>query len=613
MTRHFLYGLMGWAVCFAGLSGAGAQDADVMFDVSTLRSLGGHGTELQREKFFTIHADYYAEDLTVDDLDFLVNDLDVGFGRVFNSPFYYFAGKDLPYPTEAQLQALKTFHQDRTRTHPLWRFRTTRRVITDHPSVVFSMEEDPAKAAAYAADFFTHMYADGEVPEFYEPMNEPFVHTRDFGKDDQQVRERMALLFKEIGKAFDERDLPTKVIGYASAWPSMELWDFKHWRTRMKMFMDVAGDYMDAFSTHLYDGTNVKGQDNRRSGSNSEAILDLIETYSFIKWGEVKPHAITEYGDIPKGFGKGYSDLRSSQELNAMNHLLFTFLDREDRMDISVPFITAKSPWHFVEVGAYAPYLADLWRPNPDHIENGDVVEYIPTIKMKFFKLWAGVQGNRIVTGSDDPDLRVHGFLDDRDLFLCLNNLDESVRTVALDTVTELGPPERTRLRRLYVSATEAARLTETELPAIPDTLALAPHETVVLHVTLKARPGQSGTKGTYTHYSKTYLQPIQANQPLSFAFEGVRADGEGNARLRMSLGRKHDRSKQPKLRVNGEAVPVPDNWPGYDQANRSDFFGAIEIPVPAGLLAEQTTVELTFPDDGGHVSSVVLVAEAEA
>ena len=52
----------------------------------------------------------------------------------------------------------------------------------------------------------------------------------------------------------------------------------------MKMFMDVAGEYMHGFSTHLYDGINVIGKETKRSGSNMEAILDLIESYSYEKW-----------------------------------------------------------------------------------------------------------------------------------------------------------------------------------------------------------------------------------------------------------------------------------------------------------------------------------------
>ena len=66
----------------------------------------------------------------------------------------------------------------------------------------------------------------------------------------------------------------------------------------MKMFIDNAGDNIDAFSTHLYDGVNIIGDDNLRTGSNSQAILDIIETYSHSKWDLVKPHAITEYGTI---------------------------------------------------------------------------------------------------------------------------------------------------------------------------------------------------------------------------------------------------------------------------------------------------------------------------
>ena len=62
----------------------------------------------------------------------------------------------------------------------------------------------------------------------------------------------------------------------------------------MKMFIDRAGAYMDGFSVHLYDGINVTGTDTKRSGSNSEAVLDMVEAYSYIKFGHVKPLAISE-------------------------------------------------------------------------------------------------------------------------------------------------------------------------------------------------------------------------------------------------------------------------------------------------------------------------------
>ena len=33
-----------------------------------------------------------------------------------------------------------------------------------------------------------------------------------------------------------------KIIGYAAAYPAMELRDFDHWNNTMKMFIDRAGD-----------------------------------------------------------------------------------------------------------------------------------------------------------------------------------------------------------------------------------------------------------------------------------------------------------------------------------------------------------------------------------
>ena len=77
-----------------------------------------------------------------------------------------------------------------------------------------------------------------------------------------------------------------------------------------------------------------------------------------------------------------------------------------------------------------------------------------------------------------------------------------------------------------------------------------------------------------------------------------------------MSLGRGHDLSKTPKVFVNGEKVEIPLNWKGYDQANRKKFFGAIEIPIPMDLIKENNKVNITFPDSGGHVSSLILNLE---
>jgi len=95
----------------------------------------------------------------------------------------------------------------------------------------------------------------------------------------------------------------------------------------------------------------------------------------------------------------------------------------------------------------------------------------------------------------------------------------------------------------------------------------------------------------------------------LIFEFNDV-ALGVGFAKLSMSIGRGHNLSKTPLILVNGEIVKISSNWKGYDQANRKKFFGAIEIPVPMELIKQNNSVRVTFPDTGGHLSSLILDVE---
>ncbi|MEM6391223.1 MAG: T9SS C-terminal target domain-containing protein [Planctomycetota bacterium] len=581
----------------------------VQIDLATQRFIGQESA-LDRGKFLNVHSDYSANSaFNQADAKLLVEHYDVGFGRFFNSPFNYYRGGP-PYPTRQALEALAPERRWMKLSNPNAQYHTTKRIVTEHPKKVFRLNDDFEEAARFAADYFELMYSDANRPAFYEPMNEPFVHAGEFGDDQKQVRLKMSQFFAAIGKEFDRRGVETQVLGYSSAWPSMELWDFRHWNTRMKLFMDVAGEHVDGISFHPYDGTNVTGQDNRRSGSNVEAIMDLIETYGFIKWGQPKPLAITEFGDIPKGFDRAYSPASSSAHLNSLNHLTFGFLDRQDRILIAIPFITTKSPWFYNDPNNnFEPYGVDLWRPDKSSTKNGAVTEFLPTEKFLYFDLWKDVRGDRVVAHADDPDLYTHAFTHGSTTYLCLNNLESDSRLVRITHQAALPEGTTTRLRRLYVPQGEGAVYTDEERDHAVTEFKLRPHEAAVIEYRLPSPITRTQKAVTRTHYSETYLQPIEAGKPIVFEFDGV-PTGEGRAYLRMSLGRKHDVSKQPATVINGVSLTVPDDWPGYDQKNRSDFFGAITIPVPTEALRSETSVTLTFPDTGGRVSSLVLVTE---
>ena len=246
----------------------------------------GDNTALDRNKFFNIHSSPGEPGASEQDMLYIKNELNAQYGRVFWGPMALSGSANYPDTEQAMLDGAQSISNAKAGAY--YEFGTNRIVATEHPKSVIVADNDPVEGARWAADYFEYYFEEERRPLFYEPMNEPFVHASDFvdGPWDpvanEAIQRHMATWFAEIGKAFDQRGLSTNVIGFSSAWPSFELSDFSHWQSRQKMFMDVAGDHMDGFSFHLYDGVNVAGQDNLRSGSNAEAIIDMIEAYSYI-------------------------------------------------------------------------------------------------------------------------------------------------------------------------------------------------------------------------------------------------------------------------------------------------------------------------------------------
>ena len=684
---------------FSSFFVSAAEAATVKIDVSKQHYIGDT-SELQRNKFFNLHARPGEPRFAEIDHLYVQNELNAGYGRLFWGPMSLSGAVN--YPTTEFAMENGPDSVQGAKTSPAYPYYSKRVVYTEHPARTINEGNEPVDGARWAADYFEHYFDDETRPLFYEPMNEPFVHAHEFvdGPWDpvanQAMQEHMATWFGEIGREFDERGLETNVIGFSSAWPSYELWDFGHWESRQKMFMDVAGEHMDAFSFHLYDGLNVTGQDNFRSGSNAEAIIDMVEAYSYIKWGEIRDHAITEYGGIIEGYPLEYSPEKSSQELRSYNHLLFSMLEREDRILTTVPFITGASSW-FYEANNFHPYSAAVVRPDPDKIVSGKVLNFLETEKAKFFKLWAEVKGNRVATEYTDPDLAVQAFNYGNKLYLALNNYEDDAKEVSLEFMNQGQTPSSVRTKRLDVPYGGVANYTDTVSAQGPASVTMAGHETVIIEYTYPAALSQDGIVRTQSYYADTYLQPIVENSTLSFNFEGVELqqtalsfadvyadqmtfdqsvvdgiapnqtqryvsvlksydrqlsniirkypdtwkqssdyarlvqraerssttqtalqyhyslhgynDADSMAVLKMGIGRKHDKSKSPTVSVNGHAVAVPDDWRGYDQAERDDFFGTIEILVPAKFLKVNNAVDITFPDSQGHLSSLILEA----
>jgi len=564
-----------------------AQNVTVEIDPSCQRFIGGV-SELDRTKFFSIHDG-------ASDADALAfrNDYNVTGGRDFWGPYgvAYVQSNNDP-----DLRVAGVYPPDMPGNDNV---RTVKKdfVMTSHRHWAFFDGMDVSAAADWAAEYFKDYVNDGEVHEYFEVMNEPFVHAPDYGSDVQDIKHQMSLLYNEVGLRFNNTPALAnmKVIGYSAAWASVELWDFGQWEDNMKMFMDTAGDFMYGFSTHLYDGINVVGQDSKRSGSNSEAILDIIENYSFIKWGKIKPHAITEYGAIETGYGPNYSEIASSQTMSSINHLLFNLLDRQDRVTNSIPFIVGKSTWHITPENNYQPYTPALWIPSNIGQPNPTGWHYSPRIH--FYELWKEVKGERIFINSDNPDIQIHAFVDNTKMYVALSNLDDNNQTIDLQMLSNQGNIANTVIKKsLRVYPQQLPDMDIETLTSVPNSITLIKDETVVLEYNLNNNITYENALRSKKHFSTDYLQAITPNTPISYNFNNV-TTGDGYATIRMSISRDHNLSKQPIIRVNGNTIPAPNNWQGYDQADRDQFFGMIEIPFAANLIEANNTItiEISF------------------
>jgi len=587
-----------------------AQENEVMIDFTTQKFIGNE-SELKRQKYFAMHDSYTSWDLASDG-EYLYKELGIEYGRTFGGPAPFRKSKtDIPPLSEANERGERSGAN--IKKSPLFKeFGTTDFVITDHPRDAFQYTyKDYDKIAAYNVAYLKKAYP--ITPKYYEVMNEPFVHAKDYVEtwaETPEVIVEMSKVFKAVADKVHAEIPGMDVGGYASAYPEVEKDNFGYWDTRMKTFMDVAGESMKFFATHIYDGRNVEGDFTLRSGSNSEAILDLIEAYSYKKWKVIKPHLISEYGFTARGLvGKPYSPELNGTCLIAYNKILMQLLDKPDRLVKAIPFITAKATWFY-----------DNKKGNPNGYPYPWVIKkkeddgsYSFTHLKKFYELWKGVEGKRVETASNNPDIQIHAFLKKGKTYVAINNLTDAPQEVK---TTFLNGSENAikniTLRRLYTTKTGFPRLVFfTDINSL-NSVSLKPGETVIAECDIN-EVSFSGKIKEQNYYTTTYLQDIKKDEALSFNFEDLPSTSSGRATLKMGLGRNHNLSKTPKITVNGKEITVPSNWAGYDQASRKLFFGVIGIPFDISYLKSGTNVvSVSFPDDGGHLSSLILNVESK-
>lgn len=463
--------------------------------------------------------------------------------------------------------------------------------------------------AEFYANYIKYFHGTGgatglQKPKYFEVMNEPFVHSDDVGSTNANIAE----LHRVAALRVKELNPEVKVGGYTAAHPAYEAADFKHWENNWKLFMDVAGAEMDFFSLHLYDNDSATDPEDKkyRSGSNVEAILDMVEHYGFLKFGEVKPFVLSEYGALASDeYGTTYTKERDWRNIRSFSTMLMQFLEKPDVIDVVTPFVILKANWWKHESGNKYPHR--LFRQKKELAgETGD--DWVYTEIVKFFQLWSNVNGTRVDTKSNNLDTQVDTYVDGKKVYVIVNNMHLESRTVNLD-VKGIGNAniESIYIKHLHADNNGIPELNESTVYSPVNRIEIGREATVILEYTFDKAIDIPESSQESKYYADKYFQRINSGQQMNFSITGVDKGEYGEAVLRLGLGRDHGKSLKPNLRVNGTVVEIPDNVRGCDQKARDRFFGVVEIPIAYELLNADNDIQIQFNDGGGHISSLSL------
>ncbi|MBD1390460.1 ricin-type beta-trefoil lectin domain protein [Neiella sp. HB171785] len=649
-----------------GASGGGSVQVAVNLD--TKHAVGAE-YQFDRRKFITIHATHtendwfggnvqsrYADNEDANLMDNFLDTYDVYFGRDTGGMAYQLsqAPEDANKPGYASAEVLTTnggntrwiYSEDTSAQRATMRrhaHRDTESIVgaQQHPyypdgtevgSQGWSFSQtDTANEpfgtatgdfmAQYLTKFFKQIESDpyGEKkPTYVEVMNEPLFELVDYPAAGHQPASIYDIfrMHNSVANKIRETNPDVLIGGYTVAFPDYEKNNFNNWATRDKYFLDLAGGNMDFISIHLYDFPNIPYPDGTkrvqyRKGSNVEATLDLLEQYMAYKWGSIKPIVISEYGSQLQGsFNLPWSPERDWLCLKAMNSLLMNFLERPNRIEKAIPFIPVKAEWG--RISESIPYYWRLMRQKFEgQGETGD--EWVFTDQVKFYQLWADVNGQRVDTAATDLDIQVDAYVDGKDVYLILNSLEFDATSIDLNMFGNSGNAvTNVQFRHLYPDAQSKPQLAIWNQASLPDTVTLGSESTLIVKVSYQNVVAINHSSQETKHYAVSEgVKAISAWQTQSYSINNVDKGNYGEAVLRIGMGRDHGASLTPTVLVNGTQVAVPTDFRGYDQYHngigRDRFFGVIEIPVPYNILSANNTIKVTFPDSGGHVSSVTL------
>ncbi len=624
-------------------------NVDINFD---MRHIVGGVDSFDRNKFIVLHADATETDYNneIGKLDSLINLYDAYYGRETGRMRFTASQvtEDPNRPGFADPTSIATWgtilndqYGLNTQKHQFETKGTTinaAQVIPFYPNgnnVVNASDpwffstndtaDEPFGAALgqFTGIFLQELYGTGGTdgppkPSFIEVMNEPVWPLVDFNLYGGGNIDDIFKMHLTVADSVRKYSPDSKIGGFCTAFPDLEKFGqqaannqlFGQWEERWKRFIDDVGPAMDFYSIHLYDFPSIGGKEQLRKGGNIEATMDMIEHYNTIKYGEVKPWVISEYGSqLNDFFSENWSPGRDWLIIKAFSSMMMQFMERPHTIQKTVPFVLGRADFLFGNPSPGVPYPWRMMRrENEPSAYSGD---WVFTEVVKFYQLWSDVNGTRVDTKSTDPDLMVDAYMNQATNkgYLILNNIDEFDLTVNLNQFGLGGTNiSGVKVKHLFLNQNNVPTLEETLLNEAPASVLVGEEGCMIIEYSFDTPLSIDETSEEEKIYATSYKQEIFADQSINFTIPSVSKGDFGEAVLRLGLGRTLSASRHPIIRINGNEIEVPSDYRGDVQVERDQFFGALEIPVPFSVLMDgNNQVEVTFGDSGGFVSSCAL------
>lgn len=458
-----------------------------------------------------------------------------------------------------------------------------------------------------AADFIAlclkHGFNDFTRPRYYEPLNEPswqIMQTPQF-----------PALHVELAAAMRREGLDVKIGGPCAPVGYLYNNDYtSQWAKVFKPFIDAAGASIDFISFHIYDYFSGDKAE-ILTGLPLENTFDLLDAYCLERFGEVKPFACSEHGatganfnlaNVPeKAAQPGFKGVEVPRErlewlfLNSINGQLMSFLERPRSILKTVPFILDRTDdWN-------PRYLYTLYSRHGFDKKG----EWTRTRLHAFYELWGNVRGERVEAHCVDPDVQVEVFVEGKTGYVCLKNLSNETKPVALRIGMEVVRASRDRL----YWGEEGMVFAKAEAVDLGGEWALKPQEMTVVSMEFGEGFKQRGNVYERKFFSGRRIVPIRGCEAEEFRVNmpGGQVGSAGYATLRIGVSRSQSAGREPEVLFNGVRQKVPMERAAEVRGTSAEYVTTKLVAIDPALLRAENDVSVRFPDSGGAIGTLCL------